>query len=309
MGKTQTGIEIEGRIFPRVHGFYYEPSYAAAAWSFGYLWLLPQRVFLKNGIDLIFKSFILLGVFITTSRLGILLIFCGTFGFTIASLFSTIRWRYKWQSIFSLFQPKICVAGIVILFLLSSGGQRYFSFLIGPLGLKSSLCRIVHDGIPSNWTTLETKQLFCGKVYSDQTEEIESQPYLSKGRTTSEGNRIQNLIRSFNVFLRSPWLGHGVRRWSDGRIKLVSESTWFEILIETGIVGLIAFIGALGMMLKVSLNATNRSAFYQSGLLIPLLIHFGISWNLSYSVLPRLDQWVLLFTGLAFYRFNRKMEN
>ncbi|TCK19470.1 O-antigen ligase [Thiogranum longum] len=113
--------------------------------------------------------------------------------------------------------------------------------------------------------------------------------------------RIPLIISSFETWAESPVLGRGVG-WKDKSLHLQSHNTYFQVLVESGAVGFIAFmtlmwVGLRGVFkrLKPSKKNTEGIVIYNTGIaamLITILLD-GLTHSFDF-VLP---YWILLGFG------------
>jgi hypothetical protein len=117
--------------------------------------------------------------------------------------------------------------------------------------------------------------------------------------TTSEGNRLLNLEESFMFWMHHPVLGNGVTPQSGGNgngLSQFSMATWTEIGMESGTLGVLAFLFAI--VSNISLAWKQSSDFcVKTVVLLACIIHFGVQLFLS-QTFPRLDYWLLFFLAI-----------
>ena len=263
IGYMQYGLQYLGKDFYRPNAFYYEPSYAGAALSF----VLPLVMVLKSNRPgwkaVLLPAFVGTAVFFCSSRTGTLAE-AVTLGF--AGVFALLQ---RNKNAFSQIMKTILVmATIVIVFSIAPGGRNYVAYLVvGPMSAQG---------------TIEN----------------------TKDPTLSETHRLQNLKDCLDLLAQHPLLGNGVAQTGDGKgLSQVSMNTWLEIGIESGILGLLAFLWAvLGTMgAALGRNWKTTAALLVAG---AWFAHFTVRYNFS-QTFPRLDYWFLFFLSVRFLLLRR----
>lgn len=126
----------------------------------------------------------------------------------------------------------------------------------------------------------------------------ELQPVPYRPPNTSEGYRIQSYLRALEIWKRHPVLGAGTSLDPDGEsfIRPIAINTWLEVLVESGLVGFLAFVFALAVSIRSALSgASSRAIILVSA---ALFAHFVINLNLT-QTFPRLDYWLVFFAALS----------
>jgi hypothetical protein len=118
----------------------------------------------------------------------------------------------------------------------------------------------------------------------------------------SEGGRIASLKNGIKAFESHPFLGNGVAR-DDGTGRLVpsTTNTWLEIAMESGVIGLLAFLYAISRSIKSSREGVRSAKNFQFWVFVGLTLHLFINLNLT-QTFPRLDYWILFFFALRLLR-------
>jgi O-antigen ligase len=167
----------------------------------------------------------------------------------------------------TIFFSGLCL-GLV---LLSDGGRRYLGYLVGPLGPGTIKLNAV---LPH----------------------------------TSEGDRVISLNQGIQSLKEHPWLGQGYQPVA-GIEGLVTRTlnTWVEIGMESGLLGLMAFLFAVGSIAWRCLDFRENQAASVIAC-VAWTVQFGINYNLA-PTFPRLDYWLLFFFSinlLVFKSIDRK---
>jgi hypothetical protein len=121
----------------------------------------------------------------------------------------------------------------------------------------------------------------------------------AKGSESSEGLRIKNFRECFDLWIQHPVLGNGVVLQRTGQgLAQVSMNTWLEIGIESGLLGLAAFLVAVLATMAGGLQKgwKTNAALWALG---AWAAHFSVRYNLS-QTFPRLDYWLLFFLSVRF---------
>lgn len=258
LGYAQWSLNFENFLMFRPNAFYYEPSYAGAALSFAFpliLFLEKKKSFGFPPVSpLVAGAIVLIG-----SRLGILnliLIFLTVFiGFWIKQERDWNRHLFKSAGLGLL---------LLIVFALHPGGSRYFRYLAGPLGVGQIISHVQN--------------------YQEDVKE-----------GSTEGIRVKGLLRVPEEWLKNPVWGKGVPGMNPDTQGLAggAANTWAEVLLESGLLGFLAFLGAIVLTMRFALS---RRVDFPAGLLVTTawVVHFLVNLNLT-QTFPRLDYWLLFF--------------
>jgi hypothetical protein len=122
------------------------------------------------------------------------------------------------------------------------------------------------------------------------------------------------MVECIQAWSRHLYLGNGVVLETDGKsqgLSQISMDTWLEMGVESGILGIMAFIFALLATMREALIQTTKSGF-EIFVLGAWVSHFLVSLNFT-QTFPRLDYWLIFFVsisllmpGLPMPRFTRK---
>ena len=99
---------------------------------------------------------------------------------------------------------------------------------------------------------------------------------------SSEGDRLANMRDSLKLWQQHPLLGNGVLPQSetDNRgLSQFSMETWLEIGLESGTLGFLAFLFAVGTNMRLAWK------------------NFTVQFLLS-QTFPRLDYWLIFFLSI-----------
>ncbi len=187
---------------------------------------------------------------------------CGiTLGFLLALSFFKDLGNIRKAVVQSLL---IMAVGVGLLFL-SPDGKNYLSRLSGTMGLKGITTRVAVSH-------------------------------------TSEGDRVDSFNRGLKQWMENFWLGRGYRPVKDyGGLTTDVMNTWLEIAMESGLLGLLAFLFAMLAIIRFSiLYPAESGAIVFMGL--GWAIHFIVNLNLT-ATFPRLDYWLLFFFSISLLVF------
>ena len=261
LGFSQPWGTFEGFQLFRPHGFYYEPSYAGGAMAFA----LPLLLALSGagtGASLLINSLVMGSVLLVGSRTGLLGLAVSMTVILACGLL--LKKREIWRTALKTTLTALLLLG---LFGLTSGGSRYFRFLYSEIAGPQ-------------------------RIYANLT---------SKTNITSESIRVGGIKKSIEDWKTSPLLGSGVLPDPQEPQKHLLESTltntWMELAVESGILGLLAFVIAVGLNMKTGFQ---RNGLSQTALFVAAAwtTHFAVNLNFT-QTFPRLDYWLLFFFSIA----------
>lgn len=257
LGFAQLSGQVQDLLIFRPNAFYYEPSYAGCAMTFAF----PSMVLLgmeETGNffkSLLAPAMVLGAIFMTSSRSGILGISLSLFVIVLGCLVN------KRKAVF-IRLSKVFLTALLLLGLLcvSPRAQKFADFVIGSF-IPSSLGARIGDP------------------------------------NSSEGWRLTNVKRSLKLWGEHPVLGMGVLPLSHDTgtrgLGMSSESMWLEVAVESGTLGLLAFLYAIG---RILLGALGKNPAIDRKILVAgaLTAHWLVSMNFT-STFPRLDYWLIFF--------------
>jgi O-antigen ligase len=112
---------------------------------------------------------------------------------------------------------------------------------------------------------------------------------------SSEGGRLASILHSLQLWKQHFILGNGVSTLpgKEAGLGQLAENTWVELPVESGLLGLLAFLWALFRTLR---QAFKLNKDVEAGILLGacLLAHFLVNLNFT-ATFPRLDYWILFF--------------
>jgi len=155
---------------------------------------------------------------------------------------------------------------MVLVFTLSNSGRYFIQYINGPLGT-------------------ETLQ----RVGNPQS---------------SEGFRVKNYQDCIDLWSRHVALGNGVKLLKPGQapgLSQISMNTWFEIGVESGVLGFSAFLFAVLASMMVALKRGWKT-YLALFVIAAWLAHFSIRYNFSQTI-PRLDYWLFFFLSIRLLIF------
>jgi hypothetical protein len=252
-----TGDIFQGISISRPNAFYYEPSYAGCALAFSFPLLLAlnrNRSYLeKIGIP----AFALSAVVLTSSRSGFLGLIVALLGITCGALFTGQR-----NTLTDTWKSVLMAAFLLGVLALTGPGQKYFSYMCGPLGPGKSISRIDNPNL-------------------------------------SEGGRMAAMKNALKLCGQHPWLGNGVvvaQEPSSQKLVPIVPNMWLEIAVESGGLGLLAFVYGLWRTIQ---NPLKRRPAKTDVVLVlsALAVHLLVDMNLT-GTFPRLDYWLLFFLAI-----------
>jgi hypothetical protein len=258
IGFAQESWRFMGFQTYRPNAFYFEPSYAGCALTFAFLCLFSSDIRRPLNRSGWIPALVVSSVIITSSRTGIISEFVFL---TLMILFLVVRRRFNplWRVTVRTILIAVLFMG---LFCISPQARRYLQFITGPIGVDST-ARIHQKG-------------------------------------SSEGDRLSNAKDSFALWMQHPVLGNGVTPQvgpnnSQG-LSQFSMVTWTEIGLESGTLGVLAFLFAV---LSNMATAWKKSpdADLKTIVFLAWLIHFSIQFLLS-QTFPRLDYWLIFFLSI-----------
>jgi hypothetical protein len=267
LGFAQTTSDIfQGVEIFRPNAFYYEPSYAGCALAFSFPLILALNRDRSRFEKLIVPALVFSAVVLTSSRSGLLGLIVALAGITCGTLFTRQRniLAETWKSILT--------AGLLLgLLALTNPGQKYFSYMAGPLGPEKAISRI-------------------------------DNPHLS------EGGRVAAMKNALKLWSQHPWLGDGVAVSATNpqgqKLIPVVENMWLEVAVEAGGLGFLAF--AYGLFRTMGEPLWRRPAKSDVVLVLSAVtVHLLVNMNFS-GTFPRLDYWLLFF--LAVHLLGRYAE-
>ncbi len=162
----------------------------------------------------------------------------------------------QWRSTLKILILSILLIGLFCAF---PNGRKYMEFLAGPLGTEAT-------------TRFQNKDF-------------------------SEGDRLANAVESFKLWMQHPLLGNGVIAPKNNRGLIpYSMVTWLEIGLESGILGVAAFLFAILSNMKLAWKKC-RNTSLKTLILTAWIIHFTVHLVFS-QTFPRLDYWLLFFLSI-----------
>lgn len=256
LGYAQTSFFYKGMWFFRPNAFYYEPSYAGGALSFALF--LPAFFDLKRLPERrgFLSAIVLTSILLCSSRTGIV---SAIIFLLLVFAFSVHRPENQplRQSCMRMMVFSTVLIGAFCLFPL---GRQYIGFISGPIGIDT-------------YARLNNK-------------------------ISSENERLENMMDSLHLWADHPLLGNGVIKQGSENpgLSQVSGVTWFEIGLESGILGVIAFLFAIGASMKLAWNQHAPHPI-KTIILSCWIVHFGFQFFFS-QTFPRLDSWLLFFLSI-----------
>ncbi len=267
LGYAQSSFDYKGLAIFRPHAFYYEPSYVGAALSFALFLLIFLDLKREPGKMGFFPAIALSSILLCSSRTGILSVVL----FVSLTLYFSRRLpdlHFFRRSLYRAILISLILVGTFCLFPL---GRKYVEFISGPLGADSYM-------------------------------------RLHK-KNSSEQGRLENMMESLRLISDHPLLGNGVTKIvpaDSGGLSQFSGVTWFEIGLESGILGMVAFLYALLSNMRLAWNKAPPSAL-RILVLAAWIIHFGFQLFFS-QTFPRLDYWLLFFLSIRLLLDSDKVE-
>jgi O-antigen ligase len=257
IGFAQPEAFAPNHFIIRPNAFYYEPSYAGCALAFSFLLLLASFFREKNWSGYWIPAVVLGAIVLTTSRGGILGLALGIL--TLAASFFFIRPRKE----LIVFLSKTVGLGLLLLLLFSIApfGREYLTTLSGTEGVQASVQRM-------------------------------------KLSSKSEGGRVDNFQNGISQWNRHLWLGDGAQTDPhDKKLFPAYENTWLEIGLESGLMGFLAFLFAVGSTILGAFQGERLGPALKLILAAAWIVHFGINLNLC-QTFPRLDFWLLFYFSI-----------
>ncbi len=257
IGYAQTSLRFMDLQTYRPNAFYYEPSFAACALTFSFFLLFFLDLKKSAVKSGWIPALVLSSVILSSSRTGIL-----SAAIFFLLTFSVLGFRSK-PSFFrsSVLKTLVISALLIGLFCVFPNGRKYMQFLGGPLGSGSA------------------------KRFNNTA--------------ASEGGRLENAKQCLKLWAKSPLLGYGVLpRLETGNRGLaqISLSTWFEIGLESGILGVLGFLFAILYNMRLAWKKSSDFPL-KTLILAAWIIHFTVHLFLS-QTFPRLDYWLLFFLSI-----------
>jgi len=256
LGYAQPSFAYQGLSTFRPHAFYYEPSYVGAALSFALALLLSRALSEKAALRGILPALALSSILLCSSRTGIL----SAVLFLFTSYFLS-RWNSGSPVLRRTLIRTVLISILMVgAFCLFPMGRQYVAFVSGPLGADSYM-------------------------------------RLHK-KNSSEQGRLENMQESLQRWSEHPLLGNGVTKINpaDQGLSQLSIVTWFEIGLESGVLGVAAFLYAILANMRLAWNGAPPGPI-RSLVLSAWLVHFGFQLFFS-QTFPRLDYWLLFFLSI-----------
>lgn len=254
----------------RPNAFYYEPSYAGTALclAFPLIFVVTYKKSRFSWASMIGPALIFGAVLIIDSRAGVSALFVAV---SIIAVYSCFREKDLFKA---LFRTLLLSIFALTLTALSYRVQAYGEFIF---------------------------KIFNPAYIAGHIADTHS----------SEGWRVANTVNSIKSDEGHLLTGIGVPPLSKDRGTLglgqTSQGMWFEILEESGILGLVGFLFAIGMnFFDASKGQAERYVFVLVA--AAFIAHFGVSLNFT-STFPRLDYWLLFFFGLRLLWENKKTNS
>ena len=284
LGLAQESLVFEHVRQMRPHAFYYEPSYAGAALAFITPILFVATAGMPRWVRLGAPALAIATTVLTSARAGLLGLF-----FALAATVVLAR-VLKAQGLAWRVAGSIGLAAGVLtaFFSVTPKAATYGRFFItGPLGPVGIYERLV--GAHGRWER--------GVGYGDTEADI------SKGRESSEVDRLGNLIKSFRHWRQHFVLGWGVEHAPAADLATAARNirpqvinTWLEVANESGIFGLLTFGLAIGLTIFAALKGSTDAAS-QAALLAAWAAHLVCNLNFT-QTFPRLDYWLIFFCAV-----------
>jgi hypothetical protein len=253
LGYAQFACDYLGIQILRPSAFYYVPSFAACALVFA-LGALILSLRKPSGFwRLLPVALVCSAAILTSARSGVLSLFL-VFGYVV--LASILK---KQKSLPPLMLKSMALTlGLILLVFLLPNGRKYMDFFGGILNPFSISSRIHNPD-------------------------------------SSEGGRFASILHALELWKEHPILGNGVSTdpgQSPGLGQL-AENTWVEFPVESGLLGLLAFLWALYQTLRGAFkeNTNQEVAILVSACLVS---HFVVDLNFT-ATFPRLDYWLIFF--------------
>lgn len=295
IGLAQVSYSVGEFQTLRPHAFYYEPSYAGAWLAIAVPLMTIALVDRPRWVRALIPAVSLSAVFLVSARTGILSAFMALF---LIVAVATIR--RQWELTKSVASIVVLATALLSVFFLSKDARQYGLFILGPLGPSETISRLTKSE-PSEAPQFEAK--FVPEEEPEAPKEvkavIETKYIDSAASQTSEGARIASYIHALEAWKDRPLFGTGAAQSDKGNslIAPVAMNTWLEVLSESGLVGFLAFLLAIGLSLRTVLRDADKMA-------IPLLVgvwvaHLAVNLNLT-QTFPRLDYWLLLFAAFNY---------
>jgi hypothetical protein len=264
LGYAQPGGFVDDIFIYRPHAFYYEPSYAGCAMAFAFpLMLALGRQWADPLRSTLLPAMVLVAALMTSSRSALLGIFLETVILLAAGFFG--QRKDLWARTGKVLLTTVLLVGILSV---SPRTRAYLDFILGPLGPKKVIVHLQDEG-------------------------------------SSEGWRLANVLNSLKLWAQHPLLGMGsIPSPSGGQVPhglgQSSEDMWLEVGVESGLLGFLAFLFALGWNLK---DAWQKVRDQDLKFLVgaALAAHFLVSMNFT-STFPRLDYWLLFYLAVRLCR-------
>jgi hypothetical protein len=240
----------------RMDAFYYEPSYAGCALAFAFPLVLLTERQLAPKPFPFHSALVLSSILLVGSRSGILGVFVG-----FLSFLAYVQWNHL-SEVKPFFWKTVGAAFMaIILFGLSTDSRKYMAFTFG----------------------LFQDQISYGQLTDTHT---------------SEGGRMVSMLRALRLWKQHPLLGNGIPKNSSGgqKVTVTTDNMWLEIGMESGLIGFLAFLGAIGGTMWMAWGTGPPSAL--KGLVLAAWVtHFAINMNFC-QTFPRLDFWLFFFFSI-----------
>ena len=279
--------ENNGVRLLRPAAFYLEPSYFASMMALALIFVLAVHRRTRSPLSLVTFVVGMTSLVLSTSRLGIV-----SFALLLLASWAPLDWRRWSEGLNGRLIPGLTSTALLVLILASPFGKPLRFFIVETNGFKK-IASVAENIGPDGTFTQEHKDRYM---------------------TESEVSRYHAIEESFASWKTSMWIGHGVlkdvsnryqappnpntfdaptRAQKVSRFPSPSMTTWFELLEESGILGIAAYV--LGLILTFQV-------FWRHPLQIESLLWGATLLGLNYlltPVFPRFDYWFLSYALMA----------
>jgi hypothetical protein len=257
LGFAQPTWMENGIQYFRPNGYYYEPSYAGCSLAIGFSLFLLVNKRISNLKTAFFSAVVFSAVILTSARSGILAVFSALIFIIFLSLLKNNQSTFK-----HAIQIALMVGLLIGFFCFSDMGKKYIGFLMGPLGPKAT---------------------------------IESIHYPD----SSAGSRLTDVLNGLRLWSQHLILGNGipVPQKSQNGLGQTCQSTWVEVGVESGLLGFLAFLGAVIATMREARKHGTASEI-KTLLTAAWVSQFIVALNLT-GTYPRLDYWLLFFFSIS----------
>lgn len=286
LGLAQQSYRFEGEHMLRPHAFYYEPSYAGAWLAFGLPVVVLATWQRPLWMRLLLPAVVLGAIVLTSSRTGIL---SALMALGVAGLYALVRRRGDLLK--AVVATGVMAALLLTVFFMSSQAAVYGRFIAGPLGPQALVARLLPDEPVAAAPVQRPPQKTPAAPAPAPAPAPAKKP---DWKQTSEGQRLANVATALKTWWQRPLLGWGVAT-EGSEDKLLSPATlntWLELLVEAGLLGLLTFVGAVAIALRMAARHADATTLALLG--GAWAAHFLINLNLTQTY-PRLDYWLLFF--------------